>query len=79
MAVNLPARQFRQQNLPKLIKKVLKETSMTAQFLALEITERTAMQNIDFNIAALNELSAMGIQISIDDLNGMGRGRRHSH
>jgi diguanylate cyclase (GGDEF)-like protein/PAS domain S-box-containing protein len=67
MAVNLPARHFQQPGLPELIKNVLKETGMPAQALALEITEGTVMKSIDFNLATLNDLRALGIQISIDD------------
>jgi len=67
VAVNLSARQFQHQNLPELIQKVLQETGMAVQALKLEITESLAMKDIDFSIATLNELSAMGIQILIDD------------
>ena len=40
---------------------------MPAQTLELEITETIAMENLDITIAMLNELTAMGLQISIDD------------
>jgi EAL domain-containing protein (putative c-di-GMP-specific phosphodiesterase class I) len=67
LAVNLSARQFENQNLPELIKEVLKETDMSAENLTLEITESIAMKDIDFTIRTLNELRDMGIKVSIDD------------
>lgn len=67
IAVNLSARQFRQPNLVETIRKVLTETSLEPHLLELEITESIAAQDIDFTIAILNDLKAMGIHISIDD------------
>ncbi|HWP48522.1 MAG TPA: EAL domain-containing protein [Candidatus Limnocylindrales bacterium] len=67
VAINLSARQFQHQNLLELIKKILKETGMAAQTLKLEITESIAMRDLDFSIPILKELSAMGVQILIDD------------
>jgi diguanylate cyclase (GGDEF)-like protein/PAS domain S-box-containing protein len=67
VAINLSARQFQHQNLLELIKKILKETGMTAQTLKLEITESIAMRDLDFSIPVLKELSTMGVQILIDD------------
>ncbi|MEO5573362.1 MAG: EAL domain-containing protein [Gammaproteobacteria bacterium] len=67
ISVNFSAVQFHNECLPELIKDVLKETGLSASSLKLEITESLAMRNIDYSIAALNELSAMGVQISIDD------------
>ena len=40
---------------------------MPPQFLDLEITESTAMQNAELSLAILNRLKEMGIRISIDD------------
>jgi EAL domain-containing protein (putative c-di-GMP-specific phosphodiesterase class I) len=67
ITVNLSARQFEQQNLPKLIHSVLSETGLDAQYLEVEITESIAMQDIPVTIAVLEALQAMGVSISIDD------------
>lgn len=67
VAVNLSARQFQRQGLVERVGQVLKETGLEAQYLELEITESITMQDVDFTIATLRELSAMGILISIDD------------
>ena len=65
MDVNFSARQFRNQDLPELIKRVLHETGMTSKSLDIEITESVAMEK--HSIMVLNELSSMGIHASIDD------------
>lgn len=67
VAVNLSARQFQQSDLVSMITKILRETELDAKFLELEITETIAMQNIRFTKEKLNQLSAMGIHISMDD------------
>jgi diguanylate cyclase (GGDEF)-like protein/PAS domain S-box-containing protein len=65
MQVNFSARQFQQKGFSKLIKRMINETGVTAQSLNIELTESIAME--ECSIAALNELSASGVQISIDD------------
>ncbi len=69
VAVNMSARQLRQQNVLALIKDTLAETGLPAHALELEITEGIMTQNIDFMV--LEELRDMGIKISIDDF-GIG-------
>ncbi len=67
VAVNLSIRQLQEPNLPARINEILTETGLTADALELEITESVAMQNIDFSLNILSELSAMGLHHSIDD------------
>jgi diguanylate cyclase (GGDEF)-like protein len=67
VAVNFTARQFQQPDLPESIRKVLIETDTPPQALELEITESTAIKNINSSARMLNELRSMGLQISIDD------------
>ena len=67
MAVNLSARQFMQQNLSDKIAQILKETGLEPRYLEIEITETTAIQDIDFTISVLQTLKNMGIYISMDD------------
>lgn len=67
LSVNLSAYQFRHHNLVDTISQVLKETSFNPSLLELEITETTAMENIDFTIKTLKKLNRMGVSISIDD------------
>ena len=67
MAVNISARQFQHPGFIKLVADVLKETGLPSTRLELEITESLAMHDAEKNIATMNELRAIGIQLSIDD------------
>lgn len=67
VAVNLSARQFQQSDLVPLVTQTLRRTGLDAKFLELEITETIAMQNIKSSKEKLNQLSEMGIHISMDD------------
>ncbi|MBZ0092066.1 MAG: EAL domain-containing protein [Sulfuricellaceae bacterium] len=67
MAVNLSARQFRQSSLLALIRQVLEETGLPAEWLELELTESILMHNPDEAAATLQKLKTMGISLSIDD------------
>ncbi len=67
MAVNLSARQLQQPDLVEMVAQILAETNLEPRFLELEITETTAMQNVDFTKEILRELNRMGVRISIDD------------
>ncbi|MDG0854857.1 putative bifunctional diguanylate cyclase/phosphodiesterase [Roseateles puraquae] len=67
MAVNLSAVQFRHDDLPELVGRVLDEVGMPAERLELELTEGAAMDNPSVAITVMNELHARGVQLSIDD------------
>jgi diguanylate cyclase (GGDEF)-like protein len=67
VAVNLSARQFHQPNLPSMIAKILQETGLEPKYLDLEITETTAIQDIDFTCNLLQQMQEIGVQISMDD------------
>ncbi|HEY9108707.1 MAG TPA: EAL domain-containing protein [Roseateles sp.] len=67
MAVNLSAVQFRHDNLPALVERVLDEVGMPAGRLELELTEGAAMDNPSVAIAVMNELHARGVHLAIDD------------
>jgi EAL domain-containing protein (putative c-di-GMP-specific phosphodiesterase class I) len=67
MAVNLSARQFKQQDLHEMVANVLVDTQCRADHLELEITESVVMDNPEAAAATLQSLTDMGIQLSIDD------------
>ncbi|HLL71286.1 MAG TPA: EAL domain-containing protein [Pyrinomonadaceae bacterium] len=67
MNVNLSGRQFMQPNLPDQIAEVLRETGLDARCLKLEITESVVMDNIETAIRTLEQLRALGVELSIDD------------
>jgi diguanylate cyclase (GGDEF)-like protein/PAS domain S-box-containing protein len=67
MAVNLSARQFRNQKLGREIRKCLVESGLDPRLLELELTESMVMQDPEQAAAMLNELKALGLTLSIDD------------
>ena len=66
VAVNLSAKQF-ESDIPQLITSILMETRISPSSLGLEITEGTAMKNVDQNIRMMEKLRNLGLDISIDD------------
>ncbi|EPZ52788.1 EAL domain-containing protein [Alicyclobacillus acidoterrestris] len=71
MSVNVSSRQFMQPDFPDLVRRILRETKMDPNLLELEITERTAMQDVDNAVHVLTELRNLGVRIAIDDF-GIG-------
>ena len=71
MSVNISPRQFKQQNLTKIISNILNESGLDPQCLELELTENLLMEDPEASAAMLNELKDMGIRIAIDDF-GIG-------
>ncbi|MFZ1547180.1 MAG: EAL domain-containing protein, partial [Candidatus Nitrotoga sp.] len=71
IAVNLSARQFKQQDLVELVTHILKETELDPSYLELELTESMVMQNVEATIATLTQLRAIGVKLAIDDF-GIG-------
>ncbi|MDH3527246.1 MAG: diguanylate cyclase [Gammaproteobacteria bacterium] len=67
IAVNLSAIQFKQRDLLDQIQLILNETGASPQYLELEITESTIMDNIDAAADTMTSISELGIKISIDD------------
>jgi len=67
VAVNLSARQFQSPILVKMISAILTKTGLPPGCLDLEVTESTAMRDVEQSASQLRELREMGVHISIDD------------
>src|SRR6202521_65845 len=67
MAVNLSARQFRQRDMPELVRRILIETGLAAEHLELELTESLLMKDSETIVQALRELKMIGVLLSLDD------------
>ncbi len=67
VAVNLSARQTRDEGLMDDIQAILLETGLPARLLELEITEGVLMENVNANLDLLHSFQAAGIHLSIDD------------
>ena len=67
VSINVSPEQFSEDDFIKKIKEILLNTGLDPNHLLLEITERTAMKNINFTIKSLKELQELGVKIAIDD------------
>ncbi|MBI3056646.1 MAG: EAL domain-containing protein, partial [Betaproteobacteria bacterium] len=67
VAVNLSARQFRQNDLVETIKRTLADTGLAPEYLELEITESMIMHRPEQTIATLQQLDDIGVILSVDD------------
>jgi diguanylate cyclase (GGDEF)-like protein/PAS domain S-box-containing protein len=67
VAVNLSSRQFQDPRLVAMVTDALKETGLDPDYLDLEITEGTAMRDVEFTVDTLRQLRGMGVHVSIDD------------
>ena len=71
MSVNLSARQLHCLDLARTVEGALQESGLEAGYLSLDITETVYVRASEGNIATLDELKRLGVQISIDDF-GVG-------
>ncbi len=67
MSVNLSPRQFQQTTLVATVDRILQETGLEPQWLELEVTETSLLQDIQFARVALLKLAKMGVHIAMDD------------
>ncbi len=71
IAVNVSSHQFQRRDLVQTVMQVLNETDLDPSSLEVEITESTAIQDVDHTIAVLRSLRDMGVRVAIDDF-GVG-------
>lgn len=67
VGVNLSLRQFQQSNLVETVSRILIDSKLEPQYLELELTESSLMDNAEMTIETLRRLRNLGIKISIDD------------
>ncbi|MGH8581227.1 MAG: putative bifunctional diguanylate cyclase/phosphodiesterase [Gammaproteobacteria bacterium] len=67
IAVNLSTREFAEGDLVEQIERILREVGLPAERLDLEVTETAVMRNIEYSIATLDRLKALGVQLTLDD------------
>ncbi len=67
VAINLSTKQFRQRDIREIIHDALDSSGLNPEFLALEITESSAMQDVEYTIQILKHFKNLGVQISVDD------------
>jgi diguanylate cyclase len=67
VAVNLSAFQFRHGNLLQMIRDALHEADLDPRCLEVEITESALMSDPEQSVGILEQLSRMGVVVSVDD------------
>lgn len=67
ISVNISARQFYPQSLSQTVQNVLFETALEPSHLLLEISESTAMRNLESTASILAELDHLNVKVAIDD------------
>jgi diguanylate cyclase (GGDEF)-like protein len=67
MAVNLSARQFRQDGLIESVRGALSAARLEPRYLELELTESAVMQDAETSVQIMRRLSDLGVRISVDD------------
>jgi diguanylate cyclase (GGDEF)-like protein len=67
VAVNLSSIQFKDRNLPAMVRSALADAGLSATRLELEITESLLLDDIEPILKTLHDLRAMGIRICMDD------------
>ena len=67
MAVNLSAKQFKDENLTQIVVSALNDTGLDPRLLELELTEGTLMDDARATMATLEQLRTIGVLLSIDD------------
>lgn len=67
VGVNISAAQFHEPGLVENVRAALDEARLDPQWLEIELTESCVMSNPEESIRLLEELSRMGIMVSVDD------------
>lgn len=67
VAINVPVSVLLDHELPLRLQALLHKHGLAAKCLVVEITESTLMEDMEYALRQLTELSSLGIRISIDD------------
>jgi EAL domain-containing protein (putative c-di-GMP-specific phosphodiesterase class I) len=77
LAVNLSTRQFQHRDILRTVESAIRDSGMSPDMLALEISEATAMTNVEMTLDVLKRLSALGTHLWLDDLGTGQSSLRH--
>ncbi|WP_416731262.1 EAL and GGDEF domain-containing protein [Fictibacillus sp. JL2B1089] len=67
ISVNVSGRQFQRLSFVYEVKEAIETTEISAEYLHLELTESTMIQNVQYSISIMEELRELGVRLSIDD------------
>jgi diguanylate cyclase (GGDEF)-like protein/PAS domain S-box-containing protein len=71
VSINVPARQINLESFLQTVKETLEHYQLPSHLLKIEITERTAMTNVQRTLNTIKELQDSGVDIILDDF-GVG-------
>ena len=67
VSVNISGKHLAEEELVRDVRQALRISGLTPEYLKLEITESAAMENAEKSVQILQNLKALGVQLSIDD------------
>lgn len=67
VSINLSPRQFRDKSLYARISSAFSDFGIAPEAVIVEVTETTALENIDNAVDTLNRLNGIGVRLAIDD------------
>jgi len=67
VSVNLSCNDLRNDELPRIVEVVLRETGLDCRYLDLEVTESRLMEDLETSLSVVKRLEAMGLSLSVDD------------
>lgn len=67
VSVNMSVAQLRRKNIVDIIKVALDQTGLSPKYLEIEVTESMFIQSFEAAIEILNDIRALGVQVSLDD------------
>jgi diguanylate cyclase (GGDEF)-like protein/PAS domain S-box-containing protein len=67
VSVNISSLEFRSEGFIEGLRGILRDSSLDARYLDLELTEAALMQHAKSTVAALTELKTIGVRLSLDD------------
>lgn len=67
LSINLSSKELMQKSLLTFISHIIDKYSLDYKFIQVEITETTAMMNMDTSIKVLGQLKSLGVKVALDD------------
>lgn len=66
VSLKLSPKQFHHPNIIKVINKTIESANINPKYIEFEITEKTLMENVELSSNILEQIKAIGVQLSID-------------
>lgn len=67
MSINFASSDFYQKDLREKVLDALIKSSLSPEFLEVELTETLALRDIDFAVSQMNNLRSLGVKLAMDD------------